>query len=65
MTHLKKNFGWKLILKIILRKLEKKIKLKGTYKFPSSTGSMNNQVGHVSNDIGCQSKVEEHVEDVE
>ena len=37
---------------------------KCTHKSSSSTCPMNDQVGHIPNQICCQPKVEEHVEDV-
>jgi len=33
-----------------------------THKLPGSKGRMDNQIGHVSDQIRCQSKIKHHVE---
>lgn len=41
------------------------IKCGRAYEFHSATGSFNDEVGHVANQVSGQAKVEEHVEDIE
>lgn len=35
-----------------------------TYKLPSSSSPMDNQVSHVSNQVSLQPKIKEHIEDI-
>lgn len=35
-----------------------------THKSPSSTCAVDNQIGHVTNQVSCQSEIEKHVENI-